>query len=314
MRVLTLFLILLSFLSLWAGSGLSWADWQKAGWIQAENLIECSGMDTSTTDEDLLWAVNDGGNGPFLFALGADGRDRGRVRILGAVNRDWEALATFRWKDRSMVLIADFGDNQQQHSTHTLYVLEEPQLEGETVSDSMAVPTKWRMIFSYPDGKHDAEGVAVDPIGGRVFILTKRDDPPILFGLPFDPPFGSTPVLAQKIATVEQIPQPTAEDLRYPYGHVRSQPTGMDLTADGLSMTILTYKHAYLYRRLSKRSWAATLGGPPIPIQLPLPQNNRDLKQREAVCFSASEASIYVTSEGRNAGLYRLQIVHTDGQ
>ena len=43
------------------------------GHLESGRLVECSGMDTSLTDTDLLWAVNDGGNGPFLFALGRDG-------------------------------------------------------------------------------------------------------------------------------------------------------------------------------------------------------------------------------------------------
>jgi hypothetical protein len=281
---------------------------QKIGRIQADKLIECSGLDASVRDEDLLWAINDGGDGPFIYALGTDGRDRGRLRIAGAVNRDWEGLATFSWNHRDMILVADFGDNKRQHTKHTLYVVEEPKLENERFSDNRVVPLKWIVVFSYPDGKHDAEGIAVDTVAEKVFVLTKRDDPPILFALPLKPLSGDTPVIAQKIAQVENIPPPTEVDRRYPYGHVRSQPTGLDLSGDGFSMLILTYKHAYLFRRHPKNSWEDTLNRAPVLLSLPLPQINRDLKQREAICFSNDEASLFVTSEGRRAGLYRLRL------
>jgi hypothetical protein len=257
-------------------------------------------------NQDLLWAVNDGGHGPVVFALGLDGRDRGQIRVSDSVNRDWEGLATFDWNDRAMILIGDFGDNKQQHDQHTLYVIEEPTLDGERFGQKTMVQPQWRIVFSYPDRNHDAEGVAVDPQTGTVLVLTKRDDPPILFSLPLKPAAGDSPVVAQRIATLDQIPPPTKEDLRYPYGHVRSQPTGMDLSEDGLSLVVLTYKHAFLYRRQPEASWADILGGPPLSIPLPLPENNRDLKQREAICFSRAETFLFVTSEGKQAGIYRL--------
>ena len=47
---------------------------RQIGRIEAHQLVECSGLEVSPAQDDLLWAVNDGGNGPFLYALGMDGR------------------------------------------------------------------------------------------------------------------------------------------------------------------------------------------------------------------------------------------------
>ena len=50
---------------------------RKMGQIESDRITECSGMDVSKLAGDLLWAINDSGNGPFVYALGIDGRDRG---------------------------------------------------------------------------------------------------------------------------------------------------------------------------------------------------------------------------------------------
>lgn len=280
---------------------------QRVGRLQADRLVECSGIDVSMAHDDLLWAINDRGNGPYLFALGDDGRDRGRVRVAKAQNRDWEGLETFLWQDRPMILIADFGDNDRRHATHTLYVVEEPVISSERLHSSAVTPIAWRTVFTYPDHNHDAEGVAVDVMRKEVLIMTKRDDPPLLFALPLKPPSGDRPLVARLVAALDRIPPPSIEDHRQPFGQFRSQPTALDLSLDGLQMVVLTYKHAYLFNRVPSRSWRTIVGTPPIVIQLPLPQDANDLRQREAICFSKDGRSIFVTSEGKWPGLYQLK-------
>ncbi len=319
-RIAILLIWVLCFVEI--GPGLSWADEergvprnvgstpgrvQRTGKIESNRLVECSGIDMSLADDDLLWAINDGGNGPFLFALGRDGRDRGVIRISGATNRDWEDLSTFSWQGRSMILIADFGDNKRRHETHTLYFVLEPVIRGERTAGTAVTEPAWQIEFSYPDGAHDAEAVAVDALGKMVYILTKRDEPPILFVLPLDPSQDGRSVVARRVAFVNRIPPPTTEDRRFPYGRFRSQPTAMDLSDDGLSMVVLTYKHAYLLDRSPEEPWSDAAVRTPTEVSLPLPQIARDLKQREAVCFSKNNASLLVTSEGRGAGLIRVE-------
>jgi len=278
---------------------------QLTGRLGDDRLVECSGMDTSLAADNLIWAINDNGHGPFIYALRIDGRSMGRVLVVGAQNRDWEGLDTFFWQGRPMILIADFGDNQEQHDTHTLYIVEEPELEGECYSESSAVKLAWRIVFSYPDHKHDAEGVSVDAAGGKVLVLTKRDNPPLLFELPLIPP--DYPIVAKKVAAVRQIPPPSDEDLLQKYGKYRSQPTALDLSPDGRQAVVLTYKHAYLFNRESHDSWAAGLSGHPETVPLPLPQDRSDFRQREAICFVAGSRTLLITSEGHGAGIFRLE-------
>jgi hypothetical protein len=276
------------------------------GCLEDDRLVECSGMEPSLATGDLFWAINDGGHGPLVYALRRDGRGVGRVLVMGAQNRDWEGLDTFLWQGRPMILIADCGDNHEQHDTHTLYVIEEPRLFGERYGKSTAVKVAWEITFSYLDRPHDAEGVAVDATNGQVLVLTKRDNPPLLFELPLMAPATNHPVVAHQVTAVDRIPPPSKEDLRLKYGNYRSQPTALDLSADCLRAVVLTYKHAYLFHRSRSDQWAAAFRRHPLVIPLPLPQDRSNLRQREAICFEPESGALLVTSEGKGAGIYQL--------
>lgn len=280
---------------------------QLAGSLEDERLVECSGMDISLATGTFLWAINDGGNGPFVYALGMDGSSRGRVFVAGAQNRDWEGLDTFFWQDRPMILIADFGDNKEQHDTHTLYIIKEPRLTNNRFGESATVEVAWRIVFSYPDRKHDAEGVAVDMVNGKILVLTKRDNPPLLYELPLITSHKNRPVVARKVTTVKQIPPPSSMDLLQVYGNYRSQPTALDLSPDGLQAVVLTYKHAYIFNRSRSDSWATVFTGHPTLIPLPLPEDRSDFRQREAICFGPDNGTLYITSEGSRAGIFLLE-------
>jgi hypothetical protein len=277
---------------------------QFAGRIEDSRLVECSGMDASLTTSNLIWAINDSGDGPFIYALRYDGSSMGRLRVICANNRDWEGLDTFIWRNRPMILIADFGDNQEKHASHTLYIVEEPKCDDNGFTDDAVVEIAWRIEFSYPDRNHDAEGVAVDVESGKVLVLTKRDNPPVLYLLPLIP--QKDHVVAEMITAVEHIPSPTAEDRRQKYGKYRSQPTALDISPNGRQAVLLTYKHAYLFTRQNSYSWAEAFSGRPITIPLPLPEDRLDLRQREAICFTPDGNSLMVTSEGRDAAIYAL--------
>jgi len=144
----------------------------------------------------------------------------------------------------------------------------------------------------------------VDAAGGKILVLSKRDNPPLLYALPLSP--KKDHVLAKKIASVQQIPPPTTEDHRQKHGLYRSQPTALDISPDGCRAVVLTYKHAYLFKRPSRGSWVAAFSEQPLTIPLPLPENFPDLRQREAICFTPDGNSLIVTSEGRGAGIYVL--------
>jgi hypothetical protein len=278
------------------------------GRLGNKQLAECSGIETSLASKNLLWAINDSGNGPFLFAMGEDGSDKGMVLVKGARNRDWEGLDTFLWEGRPMILIADIGDNDSKHKILTIYIVEDPGLTRERFNKSDFIEIAWRLEFSYPDCNHDAEAVAVDTTSEKILILTKRDQPPLLFELPLKPAAGNRPVTAHIVSEVEKIPQPTPEDLMQKHGIARSMPTAMDISGDGLNAVVLTYKHAYLFKRNRQDSWEKAFRANPRVIPLPLPEDCKELRQRESICFTSDNEYLLVASEGKGSGIFRLKI------
>jgi hypothetical protein len=214
-------------------------------------------------------------------------------------------MASFQLDGTAYLLIADIGDNRAQRPYCTLYVVVEPILVGSDRSQTRILPIAWQRRFRYEDGPRDCEAVAVDVETRRVLLLSKRNTPPVLFSLPLLPGTTGQSELARKIAVVSNIPPPTPADLKFKYGRYRSQPTAMDLSPTGQIMAVLTYKHAYLYHRLSGENWKTAFNRLPMIVYLPA-QEKTKLRQREALCFEPQDRSLFVTSEDRHAPLYRL--------
>lgn len=283
---------------------------QWVGNIENPLVEECSGLEASPTQPDLLWAINDGGHGPYLYAMATNGRHRGRYRVEGAQNRDWEGLDAFVWKNRSYLLIADFGDNKEIHPTHRLYILPEPQVRSEKASNKGRIMVSRQIIYQYPqqDG-HDAEGVAVDLQQQKILLLTKRDNPPLVYELPLFPKDEQQIQTAKLVGPIERLPPPTRQDRKHRFGAFRSQPTAMDISADNSTLVVLTYKDAYLFQRRASDTWAAALAKPPQKITLPLPEKTPMLIQREAITFKddSKPYTLVVTSEGIGAAIYQVK-------
>lgn len=277
----------------------------EGGYLQATELVEASGLAASRRHSGLLWALNDSGNLPALFALKTSGADLGQVTLAGVKNRDWEDLAAFVWQGEPYLLVADTGDNRGKRDRVILHALPEPQADDRGRFSGEVQPA-WSWFFTYPDGSRDCEALAVDEIAGRILLLSKRSQPPVLYSLPLGPPFDDTLQIATAIGSVATIPQPSSLELLLLYGKYNAQPTAMDLSANGRDLLILTYGHAYLYRRSHGQDWAAVVAEQPQTIALP---DLFTLAQREAACFSADGHSLFVTGEGEGAALLQLKFM-----
>jgi len=269
----------------------------RTGTLQDASINEASGLARSNISKDLLWVINDGGAAPVLHALGTDGSERGSVRLENAVNVDWEGLASFAAGDKSWMLIADIGDNTSTRDHVSLYVVEEPALPF-----GGPIPAR-KITFAYPEGPRDAEAVAVDVERQQVLVLSKRTIPAELYAVPLHAMEGEM-TMAVRLGEVASIPQPTREDLDRALLHQdwHWQPTGMDISADGMSLVILTYRAIYLFRRESGQSWIAALQSMPVSRTL------GDIREAESVSFDNSGLAVFVTVEQRRAPLYRFDV------
>lgn len=279
----------------------------RVGTLRDKALREVSGMAVSRRDPNVIWVHNDSGSGPILHAIGANGRVRGRLRLKGATAKDWEDMASFTWQGKPMLMVADVGDNNARRSAVWLHVFEEPNLADAEDSSNVSVDLAWSIPFQFPDGAADCESVAVDTQNGHVLLLTKRQNPPMLYSLPLAPE-GALPSrgkvrTATLLGPVDSIPRPTAADLLADpvFGAFSSQPTSMDVA--GRTLVVLTYAHAYRYVREPDQGWAEALAAPPQIVLLPR------MKQTEALTFNADGRGLFVTSERHHAPIYRLDPV-----
>jgi hypothetical protein len=267
-----------------------------AGRLQYKPLDEASGLAWSGQADDLLWAVNDGG-AAVVYGIGADGSKRGKVGIHKAGHRDWEDMEAFTLGGKSYLLIADIGDNDAERKDVSLYIVEEPH-PGEKEVD-----IGWRIDFSYPDGPRDAEAIAVDADNELIYVLSKRDIPAHLYSLPLRPGTNDT-ITAQYVGLFNSLPQPTRADVNAaPLTNDRHwQPTGMAIAPDGKAALVLTYGAIYYYARAPGETWTDALGHPPLRLVL------RRLPGAESITFSSSGMQAWVTTEGRQAPLLRVDL------
>lgn len=270
-----------------------------AGQLQSEELVETSGLARSQRDPNLLWAINDGGSKPRVYAFDETGAHRGRVKLEKAQNRDWEDMASFRFGEQPYLLVADIGDNDAQRKKVGFYVMPEPDLAED---EKVKMEPAWAVEFEYPDGPRDAEAVAVDASTQTAFVLTKRTLPPELYSVPLTP--GDGRQTATLLGTIESLPLPTRQDVENATftRNWHWQPTSMDLSPDGKLGVILTYRAIYVYRLDPGKNLFDNLNGLAYALGI------GNFPGAESVAFSANSESIFVTVEGRRAPLLRIDI------
>ena len=267
----------------------------------AAQLDELSGLAPSRRSDDLLWANNDSGAAPELEAIDRRGTRLGTLRIVDAAARDWEDLASFTHDGQAWLLIADVGDNEAVRHDVVLYVVPEPARADLRPDRPAEARVAWRIPFAYEDGPRDCEAVAVDAEAGRIFLLSKRTQPPALYWLPLRPAPATAPCLAKKLTPVRAFPPPNEAQrlIPAPSGRFRAMPTAMDFSPDGKLAAVLTYGDVWLFPRAPGQSWAEALGGTARRLA------PHDLVQAEALCFSRDGRALFVGGEGKGSALLR---------
>jgi hypothetical protein len=265
------------------------------------NVAEISGIAPSRRDDDLLWAINDSGNGAEIYALSSGGQLRGRVIVDGARNIDWEDIAPFERDGIAYLLIADSGDNGGSRRLIDLYVVREPELPAS--GGDLHVPVEYRLRVRWPDGPRDCEAVTVDAIANEVLLLSKRRVPAQLFRVSLAPPTrGNRVRLARQIAVLPHIPQPEPEDAKRWPQMVRyiSQITGVALSPDSMALAVLSYRDAYLFRRTPGEAWNVALQRLPQRLDMP------PLVQAEAIGFARTGGTVWISTEKLPAPIVRF--------
>lgn len=219
-----------------------WSTPERIGELDFKTINEASGLAVSRQNPDLLYHVNDSGDGPNLFTTRLDGTGTTVFTINNFKPYDVEALSTGPCinTDKTCIYIGDIGDNKEARDAIEIVVLPEP------LNTDNKARSGTHLLAHYPGGAHNAEGMAVHP-NGDIYILTKEEIfreqkvfPAHIYRLPSAQFTNATtaPVELEHIATID-IPA-LLSDYDW-YGQI---PTGFDISADGKRFLILTYQAA----------------------------------------------------------------------
>ncbi len=239
-----------------------------------EKINESSGLAVSRRKKDVFWTHNDSGDKAVIYAFDNKGKDLGTFSVIGAGARDWEDMASFTIGKKHYLLLADIGDNNKQRKTCELYIVPEPSLDKKD-NQKKTVQVGIKIIFTYPDGAHDCESVAIDPAGKTIYLATKANtDDAQIYSIPLPARTPAAPVKAKAVA-------------RLPVAYA----TAMDISADGRRAVVLSYGDAMEFTRSDNQTWAQAFAAKPRSIHMPA------RKQGESICYGLDGKTLYLTSE-----------------
>lgn len=265
------------------------AGWASQGVVDVPALVELSGLAVMPGAGGRIWAHNDSGNAPHLYAFDRRGRALGAVRVSApeSATFDWEDIAAFEHQGRPWLALGDIGDNVGLRRDVAVLLFPEP-----VPGAAGRVPQ--RMIrFRYEDGAADAEALAVDAAAGEILVLQKSRRLAGLYVVSIEGPDRQT---ARRVAQLP--PRWQRAD-----GTVvtREAIVAMDLRADGRQLALLDARAVHLFARWPGQAWREVLEAPP-QHSLPLPRDGS--RHFEAVAFD-DDGALWVAAEGRTPRLWR---------
>lgn len=226
--------------------------------------------------------LNDSGSTPDLHLIAATGRLLQTVHVRGATNVDWEDLAS-RGRD---LYLADIGDNERVRDDLAVYRVREP---GRTARSATAT----RLPFRYPDGRHNAEALFVDPASGRIYVVTKSTetgaDPSRLYRFPL-------PLRPGQRVTLERVDGLSSREVA-----LLPLVTGAALSPDGTRLAVRNYWDALEWHRRPGSPFESLFRTPPAHVSLPAE------RQGESIAYARDGRSLATTSEQLPAPLWRLE-------
>jgi hypothetical protein len=265
-------------------------------------LREVSGLARSLHLPCLLWAHNDSGDGPRLFATDARGQHLGAFTLRGVGARDWEDLASFTHQGQPHLLVADVGNNLRDRAEVAFVVVPEPAPDAQGRYPA-EVAGAWSVPVRYPAQPFDAEAVAVDAAGGQVLLVAKGRDGAerALYVAPLEPVMRREDVALQRLGPLHGL----RDDLPGgpPGGGGSGAVTAMDLHPNGSAVAVLSYSAVHVWARSPNQTWAEAVQAAPLLVVLP-----QDLRQAEALAWSRDGAWLVVGDE-QGSGTSRFLVL-----
>lgn len=279
----------------------SWSDAKQVGTLDRSFLKEVSGLAISRSFADRFYFHNDSGDGPAFYRTDSTGARPRKIKVGdGYEPQDIEDITIGdcgigQKAGKSCLFLGDIGDNKMKRESVEIVVIEE--LQDFDARKGGVEPLK-RLRVQYPDGPHNAEGLALHP-NGDLYILTKEMPKPI--PLPRPAKLFRIARADWQSNTGERILAQALGEIDFPLlgsdSLVRGQVvTGFDISPDGSKFIALTYDHAFEFNLdLSRMPLPATkdlvLGRDYGVARIPA------LPQQEAIAYTADGKGFYYTTE-----------------
>ncbi|WP_423148061.1 hypothetical protein [Rubrolithibacter danxiaensis] len=250
--------------------------------VEDSRLDEISGMVFSKRNKGLIWVHNDGIQKVKLFLIDTNGHTKAVFK-----GNKW----TFDWEDmaidpgsvdgKSYLYAADIGDNFAWRDNIKVFRIPEPVIGDE--QDLSGIET---IRLRYPDGKHDAEAVLIDPLSKQLYIISKREKQAGIYSASLSFKDDGL-VLLKKAGSLNLNPE----------GVKQKYLTAASISEDGLKVLLRSYSEIYYWDRRKGEKLEETLMREPLVI----PYNVEF--QGEAIAISPDDKGFYTLSEGEHVPL-----------
>jgi hypothetical protein len=268
----------------------------KLATIANPSVTESSGLTASRTLPGAYWTHNDSGDGPFIYAFNTRGESLAVFRVTGANARDWEDIASGPGPqpNRPYLYIGDIGDNNAKRADIVIYRIPEPDLKTANKNSSKTRPIATEnaeaIRLVYPDGKHDAEALLVDPSTGNLYLVTK-----VVFANPVVYE-AAAPLSAARTITMKRLGEVRVPSL---FGGAI---TGGSVSPDGRRVALCDYFQGYeLVLPASSGNfndiWKQTMTGFDLGKR----------KQGESIAYRLDGNALLATSEGKDTDLLQVE-------
>jgi hypothetical protein len=256
------------------------------GKVSNNAITELSGIVSSRRTNGVWWVHNDSGDSARLFAIGNDGRSLGEFHLAGTTATDWEDIGIGPGPKAGVPYLyaADIGDNAEARPSVQLYRVPEPAVDPtKPASAAKTLNGVDTLTVTYPDGPHNAEAFFVDPMTGRLYIVSKQLGAAGVYRAPAALAAGSTTKL-QRVGKVDVGPLVTAADI----------------TVRGDAIALRTYTSVRVFARTGNIPVEAALASKPCKGKTAVE------RQGEAIGFTRDGRGYVTASEGAHPALHRF--------